>query len=195
MTPQPNPERRSERARRAILDAVFEVAAAKGYGKVTIEAIAAAAGVGKPTIYRWWPSKGAVALDAVNDRIGDSMDFPDTGDIAADLTAQLTAVATMLTGDIGTIYRGIIAEAQSDPGLAADLRATMLEPRIQRCVRRLDAAVAAGQLRADLPARTMVDILYAPVYYRILLGAGPDETLRSPLLVRTVLEGLRPAAA
>ncbi|MFH8384732.1 TetR/AcrR family transcriptional regulator [Kitasatospora sp. NPDC018058] len=193
MTPQPKPERRSERARRAILDAVFEVAGAKGYGKTTIEAIAATAGVGKPTIYRWWPSKGAIALDAVNDRIGDSMDFPDTGDIAADLTAQLTAVAAMLTGDTGTLYRGIIAESQSDPDLAAALRATFLEPRIQRCVRRLDAAVAAGQLRADLPTRTMVDILYAPVYYRILLGAGPEETLRSPLLVETVLEGLRPA--
>ncbi|MGW2254612.1 TetR-like C-terminal domain-containing protein [Kitasatospora sp. NPDC001660] len=95
----------------------------------------------------------------------------------------------------GTIYRGIIAEAQSDPELAAALRATMLEPRIQRCVRRLDAAVAAGQLRADLPTRTMVDILYAPVYYRIFLGAGPDETLRSPSLVPTVLEGLSPPPA
>ncbi|MEV7028376.1 TetR/AcrR family transcriptional regulator [Kitasatospora sp. NPDC093558] len=193
MSPQPNPERRSERARRAVLDAVFEVAAAKGYGKTTIEAIAATAGVGKPTIYRWWPSKGAIALDAVNDRIGDSMDFPDTGDITADLTAQLTAVAAMLTGDTGTLYRGIIAEAQSDPALAAALRATFLEPRIERCVRRLDTAVAAGQLRADLPTRTMVDILYAPVYYRVLLGAGPEETLRSPLLVTAILEGLRPA--
>lgn len=193
MAQKPNPELRNQRSRRAILEATFDLAARNGYAKLTIDAIAGAAGVGKQTIYRWWPSKGAVALDALNDKIGSATDFPDTGDIAADLIAQMSAVAAMLTGEIGVVYRGIIAEAQTDPGLAAAIRATIVEPRAELCRQRLDTAISAGQLRTDVPARTMVDLFYAPVYYRFLLGAGAPDVSQSPDLVGHILSGLRPA--
>ncbi|KJS59737.1 TetR/AcrR family transcriptional regulator [Streptomyces rubellomurinus] len=192
MTAEPNPDRRSQRARRAILDATFDLAVANGYAKLTIEAIAARAKVGKPTIYRWWPSKGAVALDALNERIGHTTDFPDTGDIAADLAHQITAVAAMFLGDVGAVYRGIIGEAQHDPALNAAVRATIIEPRAQQCAARLDAAVAAGQLRADLPTRSMVDLFYGPLYYRFLLG-DPAGVPQVPDLVPEIINGLRPA--
>ncbi|MEV4089583.1 helix-turn-helix domain-containing protein, partial [Nonomuraea fuscirosea] len=84
MVKQPNPARRSERSRQAILDAARELVSEVGYAKLTIEAIAARAGVGKQTIYRWWPSKGAVVLDAFlalsEAGPGRSMALPDTGD-------------------------------------------------------------------------------------------------------------------
>ncbi|RKE16868.1 TetR/AcrR family transcriptional regulator [Streptomyces sp. TLI_171] len=194
MTPEPNADRRSERARRAILDAVHDLAVRKGYAKVTIEAIAAQAGVGKPTIYRWWPSKGAVALDALNERIGATTDFPDTGDIAADLATQITAVTGMFASDIGRLYRGIIAEAQGDERLRLAVRETIVEPRARQCAERLDRAVAAGQVRSDLPTRTLVDLFYGPVYYRFLLGFSDAEMQQVPGLVRHILAGLTPGA-
>ncbi|MEE2055143.1 TetR/AcrR family transcriptional regulator [Nocardiopsis tropica] len=193
MTSAPNSERRSERARRAILDAAFDLVSRKGFAKVTIEGIAAQAGVGKPTIYRWWSSKGAVVLEAMNEELGDDFAFPDTGDIAADLTTQITAVSQRLvTGRISEAFKGVMAEAQNDAALMKAFRETILEPSIAECRARLDSAVAAGQLRSDVPTDVMVDLFYAPVHYRHFLGFGDDAVRRSADLVQDVLLGLRP---
>lgn len=185
----PNPELRNPRSHRAILDSTFELAVSKGYGKLTVEAIATAAGVGKQTIYRWWPSKGAIALDAINERMGHLTDFPDTGDIEADLRSQTTALAGLLSSDIGIVYRGVIAEAQSDPQLAANVRDAIVGPRSKLCRDRLERAVTAGQLRGDIPTRAMVQLLYGPLYYRFLLGT--DDVQDAPELVGYILAGLR----
>ncbi|MER5884900.1 TetR/AcrR family transcriptional regulator [Streptomyces sp. NPDC001941] len=192
MSPEPNSERRSERARLAILDAVFDLCVSKGYAKVTIEAIASQAGVGKPTIYRWWRSKGALALDVLNERIGSNTDFPDTGDIVADLTTQMTRVTALLTSDTGRVYRGVIGEAQNDPELMRAMRETVVNPRIHGCRRRLEIAVKAGQLRADVPTSSMVDLFYGPVYYRFLLGFDVPDIRACTDLVEEVVAGLRP---
>ncbi|GLZ80549.1 TetR family transcriptional regulator [Actinorhabdospora filicis] len=188
----PAPERRSERAHSAILDAVFDLCVERGYAKVTIEAIAARAAVGKPTIYRWWPSKGALALEALHVRIGHATDFPDTGDVAADLRAQMASVSRLFAGDIGIIYRGVIAEAQGDPDLVEAVRATIIGPRAKQCGDRLAIAVERGELRPDVPLRTMCDLLYASLYQRMLLGAGEAHLLRVPEVVDLILDGLRP---
>ena len=87
MTP-PNAARRSQRAHRAILDAAYELALDRGPAKVTVEAMAARAGVGKQTIYRWWPTKGALLLDVLIGAVGAVSEMPDTGDVAADLRAH-----------------------------------------------------------------------------------------------------------
>ncbi|MEW2360293.1 TetR/AcrR family transcriptional regulator [Spirillospora sp. NPDC029432] len=189
----PDPTRRSQRSRRATLDATYALTVQRGYAAVTIEAIAAAAGVGKPTIYRWWPSKGALALEVINDRSGGVLDFPDTGDITADLTGQATELVALLDSDFGALYRGVIAEAQGDAALAAALRDTVVEPRIRACQDRLTKAVAARQLRDDVPTRVMVELLYAPLYYRFLLGTDPLSARQIPLMIECALTGLRPA--
>lgn len=179
MAPAPNPDLRNPRAHQAILDAALSLTISNGYPRLTIDAIAAAAGVGRQTIYRWWPTKAAVVLEALNARIGPAIDFPDTGDIAADLATQSNAMIGLLEGELGAVYRALLAEAQSDPALAADIREGIIEPRIQRCRDRLDAAVAARQLRDDIPTRTIVELIYAPLYYRFLLGTdalAPEET-------------------
>ncbi|MEV6768271.1 TetR/AcrR family transcriptional regulator [Nocardia sp. NPDC051030] len=195
MANTPNPQLRNPRSHRAILDAAYELSVRSGYAKLTVDTIAAAAGVGKQTIYRWWPSKAAVALDAVNERMNPATDFPDTGDIVADLQTQIASLTKALTGDIGAIYRGVIAEAQTDPRIAAAVRDTIVEPRITACRQRLDHAIALGQIRDDIPTRAMVEMLYGPVYYRYLLGAPDDEVRASAELVGYILEGLRPACA
>ncbi|MDH6133721.1 AcrR family transcriptional regulator [Kitasatospora sp. MAA4] len=181
MTQIPNPDLRNQRARRAILDAALELAVRDGYAKLTVEAIATAAGVGKQTIYRWWPGKAAVLLEAFNDRTGSARELPDTGDIAADITASTQAVIRLLDTDLGTVWRALLAEAQTDPRFAEELRSTFFEPRNQCWQERFEAAVTAGQLRADIPTRTMIEMLFGPVYYRLLIGAtplDPDDTAR-----------------
>ncbi|MFE0459828.1 TetR/AcrR family transcriptional regulator [Kitasatospora sp. NPDC058965] len=173
MNATPNPELRSQRSRRAILDAALELAVRDGYARVTVDAIAAAAGVGKQTIYRWWPGKASVLLEALNDRTGPARDVPNSGDLGRDLTSGTQAVVRLLDSGLGTVWRALVAEAQTDPGLAEELRASFFEPRMQRWQARLDAAVATGELRADAPTRTMVEHLFGPIYYRLLLGTAP----------------------
>jgi AcrR family transcriptional regulator len=190
MNPPPNLDLRNQRSHRAILDAALDLALRHGYAQVSVDAIASAAGVGKQTIYRWWPGKAAVVLEAMNDRTGPARDVPDTGDFAADLTAGSQGVTRLLASELGTVWRALVAEAQTDPQLAETLRTTFFEPRIERWQQRLDAAVAAGELRADIPTRTMIELLFGPMYYRLLIGTAPldpDDTSH----VDCVLNGLR----
>ena len=93
---QPDPTRRNESARQAILAAAIALVAELGYEKASIEGIARRAGVGKQTIYRWWPSKGAVVLEALDDSLATVVDFPDSGDIVEDLRVQMTGVTELL---------------------------------------------------------------------------------------------------
>ncbi|MGH8881569.1 MAG: TetR/AcrR family transcriptional regulator, partial [Stackebrandtia sp.] len=116
MSKPPNSQRRSQRSRRATLDAALELSVEKGYGNVTMDAITTRAGVSKATVYRWWPSKGAVMLEAVNDAATVTMGFPDTGDITGDLRTQLAALVRLLTeAETGSALTGLLAEALHDP--------------------------------------------------------------------------------
>lgn len=192
MSHAPNPDLRSPRVYRSTLDAALELATRDGYANVTVEAIAATARVGKQTIYRWWPNKAAVLLEALNDRTGPASQVPDTGDITADLTAALQGVMNLLSTALGTVWRGLIADAQRDPRLAEDIRQTFFEPRMMRWEERLDAAIAAGQIRADVPTRSVVELLFGPVYYRLLLETDPLDPENAAARVDYLLNGLKP---
>ena len=192
MSSAPNPDRRSERARRAILDATLDLCREVGYAATTIEAIAKRAGVGKQTIYRWWPSKAAVAFEAVNDHVGPAVDFPDTGDVLADLERQITAVGRLFTSpDFEPAYTGLIAAAQSDPDVQAGLRG-MLEVRVSACRARLEKARADGQLRDDVDLDEAIELLYSPLYYRLLLRTRPVDPGLVPRMLRLAFAGLAP---
>jgi AcrR family transcriptional regulator len=188
----PNVARRSQRAHRAILDAAYELALERGHAKVTVEAIAARAGVGKQTIYRWWPSKGAILLDVLIDAVGAVSEMPDTGDVAADLKAQMTAVTELFRSDFARFYTGLIAEAQADEAVADGLAEQLLDradgPRRQR----LEKAQRDGQIRADIDIAAAAEALYAPLYYRLLLRTGPLGVDHVDALIDITLNGLRP---
>jgi AcrR family transcriptional regulator len=182
---KPDPARRSERAKKAILRAAFDLCLERGYEKATIEAIAERAGVGKQTIYRWWPSKGAVIMNALNDVVGGASDFPDTGDVVADLREQMTSVSALLAApDFGPVYRGVIGAAQSDPELAKTLAGEIIAPRIAACIKRLERAREQGEIRPDADLGVIVELLYGPIYHRLLLHTRPLD----PEQVTTVLE-------
>jgi len=173
----PDPSRRSERSRRAILTAATDLVHEVGYRRLTIEAIAAKAGVGKQTIYRWWPSKGAVVLDgflaAVNED-PDDLSLPDTGDVAADLRGVVRAiVAELADATLSGTTRALMTEMQDDPEFADMVRERLLGPQLQAIADRLRAAQDAGQLRPDLDLPVAVELLVGPLYHRWLLRTAP----------------------
>ncbi|HUR07802.1 MAG TPA: TetR/AcrR family transcriptional regulator, partial [Nonomuraea sp.] len=115
------PTGRTARSRDAILQAAVDLCAERGYAAVTMEAVAVRAKVGKPTVYRWWPSKGALFLDALMDRLGERFFlYPDTGDIDADLRTWMRELAEVFADERHSqILSGVIGSAQLDPELAA----------------------------------------------------------------------------
>ncbi|ARF80067.1 TetR/AcrR family transcriptional regulator [Kitasatospora aureofaciens] len=194
----PDPARRSERARAAVLTAAAELVAEVGYGKLTIEAIAARAGVGKQTIYRWWPSKGAVVFDAflaVNQHEG-GLALPDTGDLAADLRAVLRPTSDELTDPrADRTYRAIIAELLNDPVLHSEYRTRLLDPLLEVTRDRLRAAREAGQLAPDADLDLAVELVYGPLYYRWQYRLGPLTHEHADRLVDAALRALNHPAA
>ncbi|MEU9706821.1 TetR/AcrR family transcriptional regulator [Streptomyces sp. NPDC047981] len=200
----PDASRRSERSRRAIFDAALALVSEAGYAKTTVEGIAARAGVGKQTIYRWWPSKAAVLLDAfldlavqANEALGGDADseIPDTGDLAADLKYVLRATVDELndpTYDAPT--RALAAEGVVNPGLGAQFVEQLLEPQLQYYVRRIEAAQAAGDVDPAVDPRVAVELLVGPLNHRWLHRTLPLTHAYADTVVDYALRGLAPRA-
>ncbi|MER7708015.1 TetR/AcrR family transcriptional regulator [Kitasatospora sp. NPDC097605] len=190
----PDPSRRSEQSRTAILTAAGELVAEIGFGKLTIEKIAARAGVGKQTIYRWWPSKGAVVFDAflaANESPSGSLALPDTGDLGEDLRTVLRLTALELADPaFDRTGRALTAEVLTDPDLLREYRERLLDPLLEVTRDRLRAAREAGRLRADADLDLAVELLYGPLYYRWLHGLGPLDAGYADRVVAALLGAL-----
>ena len=193
----PNPSRRSDASRRAIIEAALDLVGEVGYGKLSIEGIAARAGVGKQTIYRWWPSKAAVLFDAVlalaEGKEGETADLPDTGDVEADLKHVFRATLEGLNDPrYDAAMRALATEIPRDPALAADY-AERLDGPLERVKQdRLRKAQAAGQLAADLDLGIAAEMLWGPLRTRWLQRDGPLTPAFTDAVVETALNGLRP---
>ncbi|MDO8188120.1 TetR/AcrR family transcriptional regulator [Conexibacter sp. JD483] len=186
--------RRSETSRRAILAAAFELVGEVGYARLTIEGIAARAGVGKQTIYRWWPSKGVVLLDAFlalsEDPQGDPA-LPDSGDLEADLKLVLRATAAELVDPRYDLpMRALAAAMLTDPSLRAEYEQRLEQPLRAVKRARVERAVAAGQLPPGTDLDLAVDLLWSPLWRRWQDG-GELTAAFADALVETVLAGLR----
>ncbi|MER5615271.1 TetR/AcrR family transcriptional regulator [Streptomyces sp. NPDC002215] len=191
MITSPSSLRRSERSRRATLEAALELCTEKGYGRVTVEAIAARAGVSKKTIYRWWPSKSAVILEAFADALVDTTPFADTGDIAADLRTNLAgAVRLINTPPFGPAYAGILSEMHHDDELAQTVRAKLVDPRFDEAVARLRRAQEQGQIPPDANLPLVVEMLYGPMYSRHVLRKPVHDEEEIAALVAHVLRAI-----
>jgi AcrR family transcriptional regulator len=186
----PNQDRRSERARQAIIEAAMDLCREQGLARTTIEEIAKRAGVGKQTIYRWWPSKAAVVEDGVNEMAGTATDFPDTGDLLADLRTQMLGVASILACPRFAPYLSLIGAAQDDPELARTFLDGLVKPRVGAARDRLRLAQERGQLRADADLDDVVELLYGPLYYRALLRTRPPSPEQVDEILRLAFAGL-----
>lgn len=178
--------RRNEAARRAILDATAELLAAPGGAEVTIERIAAAAGVGKQTIYRWWPSKGAVVLEAVADRAQQAAPVSDTGTLAGDLEAFLTATFRAAGGaKMAPLLRASMAEAQHDPRIA-EVMGEFTRRRRAALMEILTRGRARGELPDDADLEMLVDQAFGVLWYRLMVRHAPVDAAAARRLARTL---------
>ncbi|MER7774219.1 TetR/AcrR family transcriptional regulator [Streptomyces sp. NPDC096191] len=202
--PLPDATRRSQRSRQAIYDAALALVGEVGYPKTTIEGIAARAGVGKQTIYRWWSSKADVLLEAFLD-LGDraaraagaegqaTYAIPDTGDLAADLKAVLRGTVDELRDPkFEGPSRALAAEGLVDEQLGRRFVAQLLEPSLQLYVDRLRSAQAAGQVRPDIDPRIGLELFVSPLAQRWLQHTAPISYEYTDTLVDYALHGLAP---
>jgi AcrR family transcriptional regulator len=195
MPTSPDPLRRNEHSRRAILSATVALMSELGYEQTSIEGIARRAGVGKQTIYRWWPSKGAIALEALDENLGTVVDFQDTGDIVEDLRHHMSGVTTMLAStQIGPLIQGLIAAAQSDPALSRAHLAKVIEPANTFWLARIAHAQASGEIRGDADAQAIIDMLFGAMYYRLMLHTRPLETQQIDDALHIAFSGLHQTA-
>ncbi|MGW5968982.1 TetR/AcrR family transcriptional regulator [Streptomyces sp. NPDC055186] len=202
----PDSTRRSERSRRAIYDAALALVVEIGYPKTTIEGIAARAGVGKQTIYRWWPSKADVLLEAFLDLgeqaaraagqepgSGEKYGIPDTGDLAADLKLVLRATVDELRDPaFEAPSRALAAEGVVNEELGRRFVAKLLEPSLQLYVDRLRSAQEAGEVRPDVDPRIALELFVSPLAQRWLQYTGPISHEYTDTLVDYALNGLAP---
>ncbi|HEY2174033.1 MAG TPA: TetR/AcrR family transcriptional regulator [Mycobacteriales bacterium] len=165
---------RSEAADRAILAAAGELLAEQGLRGMSMEEVAARAGVGKATVYRRWPSRGALALDAFLLEFQQQQPLPDTGTFEGDLLSALRAwVRAVTRTPAGGMLAGLIAEAQNDPALAAAWRERVIEPLRARHRILLDRAVARGEISAQVDRDVVLDLLFGAATHRLLHGHRP----------------------
>ncbi|OJF15478.1 TetR/AcrR family transcriptional regulator [Couchioplanes caeruleus] len=193
--PTPDPGRRNERARRAVLDAALGLLPETGYADLTVEAIAARAGVGKQTIYRWWRGKGAVILDALVEAVtaAGPVALPDTGDLRTDLRAVVrSTVAEFADSQLSATTRALTIETLADDALAEQARDRLLRPQLDAVKDRLRAGQHAGQVRAEVDLDQAVELLFGPIYHRWLLRTGPLTDDYADSLVELALAALAP---
>ncbi|AZK93842.1 MULTISPECIES: TetR/AcrR family transcriptional regulator [Streptomyces] len=194
----PDSSRRSERSRRAIYEAALDLVTEVGYARTTIEGIASRAGVGKQTIYRWWPSKAAVLLEAFLDLVtpvdpAHGAGFPDTGDLEADLKAVLRASVDELTDPrYEGPTRALAAAGIVDETVGAEFLEKLLDPGLRLYTERLEAAQEAGEADPGIDPRIATELFVGPLLHRWLLRTLPLTHDYTDRIVEYALYGLRP---
>ncbi len=172
---------------------------ARGYAALSVEAIATRAGVGKQTIYRWWPSKGAVLLDAfLAHRVEERSDVAvldpfDTGDLAADVRRMVRdTIRAFASPAWEAPYRAVTVAIQDDPDLAAQVSERIVRPSLEDVRSWLGAAQDRGDVRPDLDLAVAVEVLLAPIFHRWLLRTGPLDDAYADALAEAVVYALAP---
>jgi AcrR family transcriptional regulator len=179
--------RRNDAAREAILDATFDLMYTGEADNITIDAIAHAAGVGRQTIYRWWPSKGAVAAEAMIRRARAIVPARDTGSLREDLTAFLTdSFAGLEDERLRNALRQLITAAQHDEHVAAVV-ADFTAARRAALRELLERGQARGELSPGADLAMLVDMAYGVLWYRVLIGHAPLDARAAESLAACLL--------
>ena len=175
--------RRDENARLAVLHAADDLLVERGFGGVTIEGIAARAGVAKQTIYRWWPSKVDILLDTLIEDASRQLPVRESGSAVESTRRYLRSLARFLTKDpAGKVLLALIGEAQHDPEVARVFHARYFEPQRRSEREMLRRGVASGELAADLDIDATLDALCGGIFYRALTGASIPRTFIDTLV-------------
>ncbi|GIH14805.1 TetR/AcrR family transcriptional regulator [Rugosimonospora africana] len=183
---------RSDRAHQAVVDAAGDVLMERGMAGFTMEAVATRARVSKATLYKWWPSRSAVAIDGFFARVRESVSVPETASTEQALLFQVDALRELFAHTAcGPLMRSLAGQAQSDPDIGDALRERWLGPRRAVSERILRDGIAAGAIRADIDVAVTLDQLFGPLYYRLFFGHEPLTAELARQLVAQVMAAIR----
>jgi len=181
---------RSQEARAAVIAAAGALLEEGGLPLVTIEAVSARSGVGKPTIYRYWPNRLAVAIDAFAARMAHEVPPADLGDARSDLTEQVRRVAAFYATHAGTVLAQLLGATATDPAAAQQLRDRFLADRWAETTVMWQRALDRGEVRAGITPVVAIDVLFSPIIYRLLVGHAPIDPESATAIADAVLGGL-----
>jgi AcrR family transcriptional regulator len=185
--------RPADEVRREVIEAAGELLFEEGMAGFTFDKVARRSGASKMTLYKWWPSKGALALDGYFKKVEPVLTFPDTGDIRADLRVQLhTFVRVIGDSPAGPAIAELIGQAQTDPELKTAYLQRYSSPRRTLAVEAMERAKQRGQLRADRDPETIVDQLWGACYHRLLLPDQPLTEAFVDALLSNLFDGIAP---
>ena len=181
---------RSQRARRAVLDATRALVEKGGYAAATIEAIAARSGVAKTTIYRWWPNRPALVVDLLMEMAEVAVPPPSGPDPLRAVRTEMRGIAAAADHLMGRLLTSLLGEAQHDPEIRRALLNGLFHPRSAATGKMIQKAQASGLLRKDLPAPVVVDLLVGPLFYRMFVRHHPLSDAFVAQVFRGVMTGL-----
>ncbi len=181
---------RNVETEKAILAASYELLLENGFGAVTVEKIAERAKVSKATIYKWWPNKAAVVMDSFLSAAMSRLPVPDTGSVINDIVIQVTNLAKFLTSREGKVINELIAEGQFDVKLAEEYRTRYFNPRRLESRRILERGMDRGELRKDLDVELSIDLIYGPLFYRLLVTGDTLDESFIEVLIKYAFEGI-----
>lgn len=164
---------RSEKARKAVIQSTLELLKRNGFSDLQMESVAARAGVGKATVYRWWPNKAELVIDAFASAVEKELRFPATGAFLKVIRGQMRRWARIFRSPLGQIIANVIGAGQSDPAILEAFRAHWVEPRRIEARKLLRRAIQKGEIKPHLDPDTVLDILYGPLYLRLLVQNAP----------------------
>jgi len=162
-----------------------------GLAATTIDAIRDRSGVSKTTIYKHWPNRLCVAVDAFAERLATDASLPDTGTAQGDFREQLTRVSAFYASPVGTVFAQLLANAMQDPAASEWLKTRFLESRQRGTQELWDRAVARGEVQKDIDPDLAMDLVFGPVMWRLVSGRRPLTKHDVDVIVSSVLNGLR----
>jgi AcrR family transcriptional regulator len=182
---------RNMETQRSILSASYELLLESGFGSVTVEKIAERAQVSKATIYKWWPNKAAVVMDGFLSAATARLPVPDTGSAFQDILEHATNMSQFMRSREGSIFLEIIGEGQVDSALAEAFRTRYIQPRRLEVRHIMNRGLQRGDLEEDLDIDLYTDLIYGPIFYRLLVTGDPIDNDYVEQLVTQVFKGVR----
>ncbi len=185
------PRREMAQAHDHILDTVHSMLQVTSVRQLTMEAVAKQAGVGKPTLYKWWPSKAALVFAMFDERLVKLPNPPASKSAKDAITDRVERMIAEFQGLFGRVMAELIAEGQSDPDVLHELYARHIDLRRAHMLEDIERGKANGELRRDTDAEVLVDQILGPIYFRLLLRLKPMDDAWGKVLVEQALRGAR----
>ena len=182
---------RNVETHKAILSASYELLLENGFQAVTVDKIAERAQVSKATIYKWWPNKAAVIMESFLYAATARLPVPDTGSALEDIVIHATNLTRFLTSQEGTIITQLLGEGQFDSALAEAYRTRFFRPRRLEARGLLEKAIQRGELKQGLDIDISIDLIYGPIFYRLLVTGDTLDEAYVHSLLKKAFEGLQ----